>query len=229
MCVHPAAAECIKAFGAPIIWQNDPFSDAASALYRELLALAEQVAAGTLRAESLEVRMMMALESGHIAAHAAGQEMSGFPVSQTLAARRGSLVAQAQNSYVRGLVTALIEQDPRYWDTEAREWREEPLRARMGSYVGRTRGTANDGWVSAAPAFTLYTWNLGAVEMHCSECPVLAADSPYLASADTGQLQYPTLYTKPGECDTPCLFNCTCTLSRASDGATGPQPFRFQD
>jgi hypothetical protein len=227
VCSTAAIEAALKAFGAPIEWEVDPYGRAAARVYDELLRLASLIASGRLALEDVEPRMQELLERGHIASHLAGQQMSGYNPSETLAMRRGRQVAQAQNSYVRGLVTALVNRDPRYWDIETETWREDRLASRIGSYVGRTRGTAYDGWVSAAPAFTLYDWRLGAVEMHCEACPVIASAGPYLDSEDTGQLEYATLFTKPGELDTPCLFNCTCTLSRVSDGATGPLPFRF--
>lgn len=227
MCLHPAAESAAKAFGAPVEWGADPFSGAARAAYAELVDLARAVATGALSIEGLEERMMAVLLAGHEASHYAGQEMSGFRPSQVLAARRGRQVALAQNSFVRGLVTALDGRDPRYWDEGAEEWRSLALEARMASYTGRMRGTATDGWVAAAPAQTLYAWRLGGAEEHCADCPTLAADGPYLGQGGTDQLAYPILYTKPGECDTPCLFNCKCRLERLSDGALSPEPFRF--
>lgn len=218
----------MKAFGAPLAWDSTPFDDAARAAYGRLLQLAQDIASGRVSVDRVEPILMSILTTGHVDSHYAGQEMSGYVPSRVLAQRRGELVALGQNSFVRGLVTALDGLDPRYWDAEEGGWREDRLRARLGFYVGRTRGTAYDGWVSAAPGSMLYNWNLGAVEEHCDECPVLAGDSPYLGDGDTSQLRYPTLYTKPGECDTPCLFNCTCTLSRLTDGMEGPQPFKFR-
>jgi len=228
MCSTAAVQAALKAFGGAVDWRNDPYDDAARRVYDLLLALAEDIAKGRVLPQQVESRLMDILESGHVASHYGGQEMSGFTPSRILAQQRGRAVALGQNSYVRGLVTALLAKDSRYWSEEAGDWRQEPLQSRLGSYVGRTRGTAYDGWTSAAPPYMLYEWRLGGVEEHCEDCPTLSETGPWLSTEDTSQLQYPVLFTTPGECDTPCLFNCACHLERVADGATGPMPFRFK-
>ena len=227
MCFCDDEPEVCKGFGVPMVWGRDPYSQAAEKIHNELLLVASFFMSGRLALEDIEARIQELLERGHTAAHLAGQQMSGYSPSVSKAIQDGHQAAEAQNSYVRGLVTTLVNRDTHYWDADAKQWRQDSLASCFGSFVGRTRGTAYDGWVSAAPNPTLYNWNLGVGEEDCEDCPVIASAGPYLDSEDTGQLEYATLFTKPGECDTTCLITCTCTLSRASDGAMGPLPFRF--
>ena len=227
--VKSAVELLTKAFGSPISFGNTPFEDAAERIYKKLIALGEAVASGRVSPYEFEELMMVILNDGHIDSHLAGQEMSGFSTYRILAERRGRQVAQAQVSFVRGFALALAQKDARYWDEVEGRFKTEPIVARTASYLGRTRGTAYDGFTVATPSNTLYDWRLGGVELHCTECPDLAAAGPWLKSEDTAQLDYPTLFTKPGECDTPCLYNCKCSLVNLASGAVGPAPFSFEE
>ena len=227
--VKAAVAHLEKAFGAPINFANTPFDDAAQKMYRELLAVADAFSRGQLDPVEFEQAMMRVLERGHLECHLAGQDMSSYDVSKVLAQIRSRQIVNAQNSYVRGFAYSLSIKDSRYWDAELNKWKEEAIRGRTASYLGRARGTAYDGFTSATPSGVLYDWRLGAVELHCSECPDLAAAGPWLKSEDTNQLDYPTLFTKPGECDTPCLYNCKCYLVNRATGLAGPAPFAFEE
>jgi hypothetical protein len=224
VCICDEEPEVCKGFGVPMEWGKDPYSQAAEKIHNELLRVASFFMSGRLALEDIEARIQELLERGHTAAHLAGQQMSGYSPSVSKAIQAGHQAALGQNSYVRGLVTVLLSRDPHYWDADANQWRHESLASCFGSFVGRTRGTAYDGWVSATPNSRLYNWNLGVGEEDCEDCPDLAETGPWLAN-DTSQLQYPVLYTMPGDCETPCLITCTCTLSRVSDGVHGPPPF----
>ena len=82
---------------------------------------------------------------------------------------------------------------------------------RADLYVSRSRGTANQAFVDASTDQDEFIWRLGGNENHCSECPELAAMSPWYKD---------DLFYVPGDGDTPCLSRCKCYLVRA-DGITG--------
>lgn len=223
-----AADAIVKSWSDPIEFGTTPFDRAAQDIYARLQELADAVSSGAMLPSEFEDAMMAILVDAHISAHEAGQVMSGYQPSAAVAKKRGTAIALGQVAYVRSFAKALAERDSRYWDDAENRWKRDAVSQRAGMYLGRTRGTATDGWIVAAPQAQLFDWTLGAVEVHCDDCPILAAGSPYLGVADTGQLDYPTLFTKPGEGDTPCLFNCKCHLVRLSDGAESPLPFQFQ-
>lgn len=85
------------------------------------------------------------------------------------------------------------------------------IRARAQMYAGRLTGTANQTFVLASDEKELFDWILGATE-HCEVCPAIASAGPYTTY---------TLPTYPRANQTPCLFNCDCTLKRRSDGKLG--------
>lgn len=99
----------------------------------------------------------------------------------------------------------------RYLD-DAGELREAAVRQRSKLYVLKARSTANEAFVETGDDFEEYDWVLGAVEEHCSDCPELAAMSPWTKG---------TAVTHPGMGETPCLGNCQCHWVRVSDGLVG--------
>lgn len=115
--------------------------------------------------------------------------------------------------FVLDFVLALDERDPRYFDEDGNVIESEVLR-RMRFYQGKLRGSEGWGHVDAKPPSIEIFWTLGQVEDHCEDCPYLAEISPW--SKDL-------LYTTPGACDTPCLFNCKCHL-KFSDGDSSARP-----
>lgn len=87
----------------------------------------------------------------------------------------------------------------------------EGMMRRMGLYVRRAIGSANRAWVDGLPRDAEIYWRLGETEMHCSDCPELARNSPYTKA---------TLPTVPGSGATQCFVNCLCHLETA-DGDEG--------
>lgn len=79
------------------------------------------------------------------------------------------------------------------------------IQARANLYVARARGTSNEAFVETSPDGMEFTWHLGGTEDHCSDCPEIAALSPFIKD---------TMFTYPGHGDTPCLANCKCYLTR---------------
>lgn len=105
------------------------------------------------------------------------------------------------------------------FENDLREGLEPGPARRMAMYGGRARGTANGGWVDGCEPNEMFDWNLG-TDDNCEDCPIYAANGPY----DKGSLP-----AVPGDNSTPCLFNCKCTLTRASDGQSGFDPVNVWD
>lgn len=79
------------------------------------------------------------------------------------------------------------------------------IQSRANLYIARARGTANEAFVETSPDGMEFTWHLGGTENHCSDCPEIAALSPFIKD---------TMFTYPGHGDTPCLSHCKCFLTR---------------
>lgn len=82
------------------------------------------------------------------------------------------------------------------------------IEQRLSLYIGKYRATSAESWVEAGDELEEYDWVLGP-EKHCSDCPRLAAASPYIKDE---------LFAYPGSGETECLSNCNCVLERKSDG-----------
>lgn len=83
------------------------------------------------------------------------------------------------------------------------------INRRSQLYAGKMRATSAEAWVKAGPETAFYRWVMLALE-HCPDCPVMAANSPYMRDE---------LQAHPGSGDTACLGNCKCILRREADGA----------
>lgn len=77
-----------------------------------------------------------------------------------------------------------------------------PVRQRSELYAKALNGGYNAGAVDASPGDELIWWRLGAAD-HCTDCPVIAASSPYTQA---------TLPSLPGDGATECRSNCACFL-----------------
>ncbi len=140
------------------------------------------------------------LESGHKEAFGFGYRRSaGADPQEPLADELARTIRDLESYYLTG------------FENDLRDGKVTDPARRMAMYAGRMRGTANGGWVDGCDSEETFTWHLGAAD-HCEDCPVLAEGSPY--SKDT-------IWTTPGGNETPCLMNCTCRLTRDSDGQSG--------
>jgi hypothetical protein len=118
----------------------------------------------------------------------------------------GQSIADVDADYLQGFIDDIL--DGRY-DDEFGELREDLILQRQRLYMGKARGIAGQAAVDNLPIETEITWVLGAVEIHCQDCPALAGMSPFFPD---------DLFTTPGACSTPCLGNCKCHLSFIHNG-----------
>jgi len=79
----------------------------------------------------------------------------------------------------------------------------EAISARAELYGHALYGTVNRVWAASQSPNTLIWWDLGPNENHCTQCPIMASNSPYKADE---------LTTFPGDGNTDCVTNCKCTL-----------------
>lgn len=131
-------------------------------------------------------------------------------------------IKDGESTYLQNFLNAIKSgDDPRYFDLETGLIKPGSMHWRTGLYVGKMRGTANQGFTAASfdeDADTEFDWELGA-EHHCEDCPRIAAMSPYNQS---------TMYTDPGAGDTECLGNCDCRWVRR-DGVKGFPRLHLED
>ena len=161
------------------------------------------------------------LYDGHYQAYELGMKRGGVPDPdvEDLEFRARQLKDQESDylqgyweggTYHRGFVEDVRStDDPRYFDGNG-ALIPGSLDSRTDLYVGKMRGSANEGFADASSGDSEFDWDLGNAE-HCDTCPEIAAMSPYT---------WDTLWTTPGAGDCECLGNCKCSLVRR-DGMTG--------
>lgn len=170
------------------------------------------------------------LVSGRISAREFGERMQaslidGHAQSWTLGRQRaGDLTAATADDFFVGLARADADADfllsflediegDRYRDADG-NLKPKAVKARAKLYAQKMRGTSGDAFVAACADEDEFTWVMAGIE-HCSDCPELAALSPWTKD---------TLFAKPGDGETDCLGNCKCHLERSSDGRQSFKP-----
>ena len=93
---------------------------------------------------------------------------------------------------------------------------ERQIAARLDQYALGLESVKTSGWTRKAPDSTWFAWRLGVTSFHCSDCPTLAAASPF--SRDQ-------LPTRPRAGDTSCRSRCKCFLEIV-DGPIPPRTVR---
>jgi hypothetical protein len=124
------------------------------------------------------------------------QDRSAF---DTILARQAM---QQEETYLHRFFEQLREKDPRYRLADG-SFRKDAINQRLGSYVQKTRGTANQGFVDTSSPEDLFDWVMLNAE-HCGLCPERQEGSPYTKA---------TLPSYPGDGQTPCMSNCGCVLA----------------
>lgn len=152
------------------------------------------------------------LLEGHVSAARQGRILAGSD-NQGFDLALGKMVADDQSFYLSNFLDAIEAKDPRYFDEDG-ALRVDRVNRRLASYTGRMRGTGNEAFLQQSPKTAEFRWVLGRAEDHCTECPEFASMGALLRD------DFPTV---PGANDTPCLYNCSCTLVR-TDGVSGFGP-----
>lgn len=180
----------------------------------DLQSLILQLNNGVLNIAEFGDEFYKLLLEGHGNTWALGRQragdLSGIGDDDFLIARG---IADGQSEFLNDFLNAL-ETNPRY-RYEDGTFNLRIISNRSDMYVSRMRATASEAFVEASDSDEEFNWVLGAVEEHCGDCPELASISPWTAD---------TLFTHPGEGDTPCLTNCKCHLVRIGDGITSFKP-----
>lgn len=191
---------------------QDPWQKMARAFAMQTERLARELSGGVITPQRWRAAMDQLILMRHIEAHQIGQAAAGITPSASRAATAGKIIRDFESFYLQGFFEDIV-QGRMHDSTGVLSLAKVQARARM--YVLKTRSTQAQGFVDGSPPDSAYDWRLGAAEDHCDECPDIAADGPYYEQ---------TLYTHPGEGDTPCLVNCKCFLVR-DDGAISALPF----
>lgn len=177
---------------------------------RELHRLTDKLAKGEITADEWADRFDAVLLEGHTQAQVLGRRLAGDATAESLNDLLVAITAKDREAqylarFLRDIKDGLLN------DVQGK-LKANKVKNRQNLYLGRMRGTANKAFVTHTPTdLDWFAWRLGGRENHCSICPTLAAQSPW--SKDT-------LWTFPGEGDTPCLGHCKCFLQRV-DGRMG--------
>ena len=146
--------------------------------------------------------------AGYAGAWSLGAQLAGAAALGQEADHAADVYAGQDNPFILRYADELFHGD--MYDPGQEHW----AHTRNSLYVKRTRGAANEAFVSYSDAGSTFQWVLGSTEP-CVDCPRLAANGPYFSDE---------LAAYPGDGSTDCLANCKCQLVR-SDGAVGmPDP-----
>ena len=175
----------------------------------DLRGLIGQYHAGKLTADELGEELFDKLRNAHEESYVLGARQAGSTLDadalRDLARSSGRSNADEQNTFFDKFISDL--EDGRYSDEEG-NLNLAAINRRADYYGQRLRGTAEQAFVDQSDDDASFTWAMGAVEHHCSECPRMAALSPYTANE---------LFTTPGQFDLECGPGCKCHLIR-NDG-----------
>lgn len=155
-------------------------------------------------------RMATVLADAHAQSAAVGRTVAGVRGNVTKADKQ---LAQAivygkdgETAFLADFVQKLLHGG--YTDAEGNP-QVKAIAARAYLYADRLTGTANQTFVQASPETASFTWETTDGES-CAGCLAMEAGNPHTADS---------LDKVPGSCQTECLMNCKCTLTR-SDGVS---------
>ena len=178
---------------------------------KRLRRLTARLASGKIDVDAWQDGFHAILFDGHSDAWAMGRQRSGVPGARDEDDERFGLdAADGQDEFLTPFAQALKDKDPRYFDEEG-ALRIDAVNDRNALYVARMRGTANEAFVESSEDDDLFDWVLGSGDS-CEDCPELAGLSPYTKA---------TMISHPGDGQTECLGNCTCTLKRRRGDLSG--------
>jgi hypothetical protein len=187
---------------------------------RDLLAIAQLLAAGEIDAREWAERFKQILNRDHARSWALGRQRAGdtlpFGIDDAL---RGVAAADMEADFLLSFLEAIQSGDKRYWDDDGK-LRVDQVARRSRMYTGAYGGSANHAFAASVPDEAEIYWRLGGTENHCADCPEIAVLSPFTKD---------TLWTVPKGNETPCLFQCLCwleTFDADGNSMTGFKPIR---
>ena len=154
------------------------------------------------------------IQDGHETAYGMGMLKAGVLPSTEQQKAAAAAVVQEQHEFFQSLRRDIL--DGRYTNPDG-SLRVGPINTRLGNYAKRLKGTANRGWYSALPASEEFRWDLCEKE-HCMPREGFDFTCPEIHAR--GWMKKEDVPTLPGECKTPCFFNCGCGIETRS-GETG--------
>lgn len=209
-----AIASAVSTLALPDYFDSpkDDWQRVARGLARSTEKYAAQLAAGEITPQRWRALMDQLILMGHTESHMIGQRAAGAVGSGSRAATTARTIRDFESFFLQGFFEDIVQGR---MNDKSGVLKLTQVQARARMYVLKTRSTQAMGFVDASPPDASYDWVLGAVEDHCEECPYIADHGPYYEN---------TLYTHPGEGDTPCLVSCKCFIRR-DDGAVSAMPF----
>lgn len=201
--INPNVEYAYKQAASPIIPKADPFTQLMIDCDGDMAKIAKELAR-TGRTFGWMTEFSELLEQYHIEAHLVGAGMNVPTIARGRAYQVLHLPGASgltESDYVAQFLSDLMAKDPRYF--KGGEWDADEVLRRMRFYQGKMRGTAGWGFVDVQSPIADIFWEDTGSEDSCEECPMFADLSPWSKE---------TLYTTPGGCETPCLFECECYL-----------------
>jgi len=158
-------------------------------------------------------RVQAIIKDAHETAYAMGMVKAGLIASTEVQTKAAEAIVLEQQEFFESLQRDIV--DGRYTNPDG-SIRTDPINTRLFNYSKRIRGTANRAWFDNIPFTTLVMWQLGQKE-HCQPTQGFDFTCPELAAR--GFISKSAMPTVPGECKTPCYFNCGCEIV-TRDGQT---------
>lgn len=201
--INPNIELAYKQAASPIIPTSDPFTRLMIECDGDMAKLAAELArSGNGIAWFNSFQELV--EKYHIESHVIGAGVN----LQSIARGRAYQVLHLPGAsgltefdFMSQYLSDILDKDPRYF--KEGEWDADEILRRMRFYQGKMRGTAGWGFVDVQSPVADIFWEDTGSENSCEECPMFASLSPWSKE---------TLYTTPGGCETPCLFECECYL-----------------
>lgn len=177
-------------------------------------SIAQRFASGSIGHEEFGDQFYSELLDLHAQSWRIGRALAGDATPDADDLIHGRAVADRETRFLVRFADQLVDG----WAGEPGEVDAAKIARRMRLYIGKSRATAAEALVETSDPRELWEWKLGGVEEHCSDCPRIAAISPFAQDE---------LFQYPGDGETPCLSNCKCHLVRLSDGLSSFTPFDF--
>lgn len=193
---------------APRPTQRD-FDTLARESRRVLSGVTDRLASGAISVDEFGDQVYTVLVEYHARSVAIGRQLAGNSMPLNSFDRLiGVAAADDESRFLAGFLSDL--RGRRYFDDDD-QLKSGSVMNRLNLYTHKFRGTANEAFMLTSSPLDLFTWHLGPND-HCADCPQIAALSPFSRDANLGY---------PGDGGTECLTNCTCYLTRDSDGVRG--------
>lgn len=193
--------------------KTPPLKKLAFTTFAGFRKLIKQLAGNEITLGEFEARVEALLFESHARASVIGRNISGDLTPMTAEDRLlASLVVDGEKRFLNKFINDIRSGK---YTLEDGALHVIPIERRAVLYTTKLRGTMHESFVNVSKTGSTFDWILIA-EDNCSDCPRIAAGSPYTAA---------TLPTYPGNGETECITNCKCVLMRDDGVVTESYPY----